>query len=507
MKSAASLPLLACLAALTSFVTPAFAAPPAMQIQADAVTLNLDKETTEATGQAKLSYGEVSLNADAITANRQSGDVEAAGQLSLTQAGRRLEGDNLSFNFLSNKGVLHNAHVREQGVIIRGESIEFSPQQIVARHANFTTCQKPTPDYSLAAGEISLTAPQTIPGKQPESGKLTLDHARVNYHRRSLFTLPRYSVRVGQIGEQGTSPFPASGFDREDGPYAQIGYSVGGLSRKSGLDFSYRYTTLRGIRGYLKFAEQRGPLEFQAAMVRREVTTDRELKPDDFATGLANVMVNREPEFGLSLTDLRVGRSLSLRAELRQGSYSETEHFTTRTRVHANRTTASGLLSFTPYRVAPKLSLSHAIGWRESSYSTGSHLSIHFLRHSLKYTPSSRTGAEFSYVTRRGAGQTPFLFDSVEVGRGLLSDVKLRLNRQWRFQVVDLYDLSRRDTRDMMLAMTRTTDCLDYTIGWRKQRGMLFVGINLEPPMIEGRKDDRAGAPTTGDRAAAFGEH
>jgi len=502
-----SLLSLSCLLLISVPLTRAPADEVAMDIQADEVHLNLDQETTQATGQARLTYRDVTLYADRILANRTTGDVEASGRLSLEQKGRRLEGDSLKYNFQSESGVLQNARVREQGVIIRGQSIEFSPQSLVARHAYFTTCDAPQPDYSLAADEISLTAAQAAPGKQPQSGRLTLDRARVVYHGRRLLALPRYSVAIGQIGQQGTSPFPATGFDREDGPYATISYSLGRPGNPTTLGFSYRYTTFRGIRGYAGLQRETGPLQLSAGYVRREASTDRDLQPDDFTTGLANVMVNREPEIRALAPSLPLRRSLSLRAELSAGSYSESEHFESDIRARANRVMVSALLAIAPHKIAPTLSLSHAIGWRESSYSTGQDFSIRFLRHSLEYTPSGPSRVALSYITRRGSGATPFLFDRVEVGRELLADVRFRLNPRWHVRFASLYDLERHDTRDMMLAVTRTIHCLDYTVGWRKARGALFVGVNITPPSGEGRHHDRTGATPPGNRVPSLGEH
>ena len=476
------LPFLVCLALLSAFPCLASPDPIVLDIQADEVDLGLDNETTQATGHARLVYGDVILNADEVSANRETGDVKASGHLSLEQKGRRLEGDSLDYNLRTEKGSLHNARVREQGVVIRGESIEFAPQSIVARHAYFTTCDKPQPDYSLAADEISLTAAQAEPGKQPQSGRLTLNQARVNYHNRRLLTLPRYSVSIGQIAEQTSSPFPASGFDREDGPYTAISYALGRKGDATTLGFSYRCTAFRGIRGYAKLQRESGPLQLSAGYVRRETSTDREIRADEFTTGLANVMVNREPEIRAAIPSLPLRRSLTLRAELTAGSYSETEHFKSDIRARAKRTTISALVAFAPYKIAPALAFSQAVGWREASYSTGQNLSIRFFQHSLEYSPSGPTRVALSYITRRGSGETPFLFDQVEVGRELLGDIRFRLSPKWRVRFVDLYDLERRDTRDMMVAVTRTIHCLDYTVGWRKTRGMLFAGINIAPP-------------------------
>jgi lipopolysaccharide export system protein LptA len=495
-------------------ICPAFAvSPPAplptpaiMRIQADVVELDLNRQTTHAYGKARLSYDRMELEADQVTADGLTGEMQASGHLALVDRGRRLEGESLSYNYRQDQGVLQHARAREQGVVIRGESIEFSSQRLVAHHAYFTTCDKEQPDYSLGADLISLTAAEAAPGKRPESGRLTLDRARVIYHGRRLLTLPRYSVSVGQIGQAGASPFPASGFDRDDGPYAQISYSLGRPQSPTVAGLSYRLTSFRGIRGYLKLGRTAGPLELGAAYVRREASSDRELRGDEFTTHLADVMVNRAPEFRAALPGFSLTPALRLRAELLTGSYSESQLLKSETRARADRTSLSSVLAINPYPVSRHLRLGHALGWQGSSYSSGDRLDIRFLQHSLEFAPGHGTRLSLSYIARHGSGETPFLFDRIEVGRELLGEARLRLGPHWRLRLADLYDLQQHDSRDIILALTRTIHCLDYTVGWRKTRGALFVGISITPPSADGRDYERAGAPAPDSRVPAFGK-
>jgi hypothetical protein len=34
----------------------------------------------------------------------------------------------------------------------------------------------------------------------------------------------------------------------------------------------------------------------------------------------------------------------------------------------------------------------------------------------------------------------------------------------------------------MIVEATRTAHCLEYTVGWRKDRGTFYVGFGLAPP-------------------------
>jgi hypothetical protein len=456
--------------------------PDVVTMQADVVQVDLDHDSTEAHGSALLSYHDLRLQADHITAEQATGQVQAAGHLGLAQGGRRLQGDSLQCNFRTNEGVLSQARVEEQGVIIRGEKLEFSPQKVVAHHAYFTTCDRPDPHYTFGANLITLTTAQARPGERPQSGRLTLDRATVTYHHRRLFTVPHYSVSVGQIGEPSSTPLPTSGFSRDDGPFATISYSLGRPEGRTLADFGYRYTTFRGIRGYLRLRQSLGPAELTAGYTRREDLSDQELRPDEIHFTAANVLINRAPEYGIRLPDLPVGRSLHLRAEWLRGAYSERLSRVVETRARADRDSISLLLATRAYSPTPRLAISHAIGWRRSAYSPGGELTISFLRHTLDLAPKGNTRLSLSYITRRGSGETPFLFDQIGIGRELLADARYRINTAWRVRLQEAYDLSLRQARDMDVSLTRTAHCLDYTIGWRKLRGSFFFLIGLAPP-------------------------
>ncbi len=454
----------------------------AAAFEADVVDFYPDQNRTEARGNTSFSYQDFTLRADEFVADPVTGEVEASGDLALSQAGRYLRGESLQYNVHTESGVLTKAWVAEQGVFIRGEKVVFSPSEIVAHEAYFTTCDRPQPHYSFGAHTISLTAEQAQAGGPPQSGRLTLDRARVTYRGRSLFTLPRYSVSVGRLGEPGATPLPVTGFSRDDGPYLSIGYTLGEAGGQTSADLSYRYTTLRGIRGHLRFLHSVGPVELMAGYIRREDPSDREFSPDDLEASLANVVINRAPEYGVRLPDLAVGRSMRLRAEWSQGSYSERLPTEDEARARADRSAANILLSVARYHPLRNLALSHAFGWRRATYSSGDQTTDHLWRHSADLDLSRQVRLSLTHITRRGSGETPFLFDERGPGRELLSDLAWRLDPRWRLRFSNLYDFEEGATRDTLFEVTRTAHCLAYTVGWRKSRGQFYVGIGLAPP-------------------------
>ncbi|HUU53287.1 MAG TPA: LptA/OstA family protein [Armatimonadota bacterium] len=476
--------LLALLGLTLVHSTPLGATPPLSlaTIEADRVEIDPDDETTYASGNALLSYQNFELHADAITADRTSGRVEAAGDLHLLHGGRRLTGESLEYDLMSAEGSLKKARAVEQGVVITGEEIRVSPTEVVAHDAFFTTCDREEPHYALAAKQITLTAEDTTPGQPSTSGRLSLSHGRVLFRGRTILPVPGYSVRVGEIGTTRGAPSPVFGITGDDGPYASMGYQMSRPASPWFADFTYRYTTSRGIRGLAKVGRYTGPAELSLAYIRREDPADRVAESDDLEASLADVLVDRKPEYGLVLPDFRIARPVTLRASWLAGSYTEFDSEGTEDLARADRTSLNVLLTYAAYPLGPSVKLSHAIGWRQSRYSPGDELRVRHFRNAADIRLNARLRLELSHISRRESGQSPFLFDGVGPHRELLGEVTWTVNSAWRLRLVEYYDLEKNETRDMILEATRTAHCLEYRLGWRRERGTFYVGFGLAPP-------------------------
>ncbi len=219
--------------------------------------------------------------------------------------------------------------------------------------------------------------------------------------------------------------------------------------------------------------------------MRREDPADRDIEPDDLESSLADVLVNRQPEYGILLPDYRVARPLTLRAGWLAGSYVEFDSDGIAELAAADRTSLTALLTYDPYPVAPSVRLSHAVGWRQSRYSPGDELTVRLIRHTVDLRLNPRLRMELSHITRSQSGETPFLFDGVGPNRELLGEFTWVLNPEWRVRAVEYYDLEKNETRDMILEATRTAHCLEYTLGWRRERGTVYVGFGLAPPFAD----------------------
>jgi hypothetical protein len=272
------------------------------------------------------------------------------------------------------------------------------------------------------------------------------------------------------------------GVTGDDGPYVSLGYTMGSEETFAFGEVSYRYTTSRGIRGYVRAYRLVGPAQIALGYLRREDPTDRNIEPDDLEAGLANVLVNRQPEYGILVPEYRLARKLTATASWLAGSYTELDTDGQEELARSDRTSLSAVLRYDPYPVSPSVELSHALGWRQSDYSPGDRLTARLVRHTAGIRFNDRLRLDLSHITRRETGESPFLFDGVGPNRELLSAVTWVVNPAWRAKLVHYYDLALNESRDMIVEAIRTAHCLEYTIGWRQDAGSIYVGLGVAPP-------------------------
>jgi lipopolysaccharide export system protein LptA len=454
-------------------------------IEAESVDIQLDTETTHASGNARLTYQGLELCADDLTYDRATGEVTASGNLRLTQGPRVMSGESLRYNLSSEEGVLRRARAVEQGVTITGEEIRFSPQEAVAREAQFTTCDRSDPHFAFAAERITLTAEEAPTGDAPRRGRLSLSKGRIVYRGRTVLPVPGYTVNVGDVGTGRGNPTPVLGFSGDDGPYVSLGYTLGRPDGPLTGNFRYRYTTSRGIRGHLRAWRAAGPTELTFGYYRRQDPADRPIDTDDLEAGLADVLVNREPEYGVVLPAYRVGRLFTLQGSWLAGAYTEYGSEGIEELIRADRSSIVLLARSDAYRVSPFVRFSHAIGWRQSKYRPGDELAALLLRTTAEMRLGPRLDLELSHVSRRESGESPFLFDAVGPSRELIADLNWTVNPAWRLRLIEEYDLENNETRDMILEVTRTAHCLEYTLGWRSERRALYAGFGLALPSAQ----------------------
>ncbi len=449
--------LLACVILLTAGLSSAWAEAPAPQQQ--------------------MTAQEAQVFADHLSWNAETGEVSAVGNVKIVSQERSLTGDSLSLNLKTQTGEMTPAVAQFRSIHLTAKRIEILPDRLYAYEAKITTCDEERPHYQIVTKKVDVLL-QRGPG-QVSAQRLKVHGAGLEFHGRRFFSLPPFSISTGGGGDGGQSlPLPYPGYGRLDGPFIGYRWNTGGPEERIGLRLDWRITAKRGMRGVSSVRYAVGKSDtIQLALSRREDPRES-LGPRDIDTSLAKVLVSREPEVSLLVGPKTVTKGLRWEAQGAVGQFRELP-----TGVSARRATATGRLLLGPFPAGHVLRISAGAAYRLASYSDQREARVRYNRVTLAAILGKGTDISLSLVNRRGSGSTPFLFDRLGLKRELATELGFPLgSRWWRLRLLDRYDLSEGRSRDMGATLTYRAHCLDYTVGWKRSRGLFEIGVTLAAP-------------------------
>jgi LPS-assembly protein len=413
---------------------------------------------------ASLLSGGIEVSAARLEFDPQSGDATASGRVRVTQGDRLLTGEQARYNLRNRKGRLLQASALVEGVHFTGKVIEIEPQRLAVFSGSFTTCDRPKPHYEMKARRLEL-----LGGRRVLASGVSLW-----FRGKRILTLPTINQPIpGRGGIPTGALLPRSGWTRADGGFVGLRYAFP-LADMAG-SVETRLTTSRGLRflSGLRRDTKLGELALVANM--KEDLADLPISVDRIETGLRRITVDRVPELSLEIPQRNLGKYVRTSALLLAGRYRENP-----SGVSAERLAGSARFSTKPLRFG-RYYLVQACTFRKAFYTRGMDQTVVLSRTGLgiRFSPSVRT--EIAWERRTSSGESPFLFDQVEIPRGVTADALVRLTHGWRVETGVLYDANREELRDLDIAVTRRAHCLEYSATWRKARGQFTFQVGLAP--------------------------
>jgi len=446
------------------------------RLSADQISYS-ESEQACAQGNVRLYYQQVEIFADSLLWDPRTGQVTANGNVKVVSADRALAGDTLSYNLASDTGEMLPAKGQFRDLFLRAKRIEILPDRMIAHDARMTTCELERPHYQIFTRRATIYLARKEGRTTPQ--EVQIQSAGLEFHGRRLLSLPPF--RISLTGEPGTGrslPLPYPGYSGADGPF--LGYRWGRAwpGDKFSLGLDSRFTRDRGTRAalYARYALTKNDL-LQVAVSRKEDLRERFLGPREIDTGLAKVLIDRRPELALQSGPRRAAKGLRWEVNTSAGRYREEP-----TEVSSDRIATTGRLLLGPFPSGRSVQLSGAAAYRVSFYDDDDKSEIFYNRMTVSAVSSRDFNLALSLVGRHAAGSTPFLFDRVDLSRELAGEVGLPAGKHWRVKLLNRYDLQRHQNRDIGVDVTYRAHCLDYSLGWRKNRGFFQFGVGLALP-------------------------
>ncbi len=426
-----------------------------------------------------ISLEDQSVSIEARVIEAEPPVVRAEGDVLMQLGMKRLYADSLTYDYATGSGSLTNAV--------------------------FTTCDRPKPDYHIAAQSIELS----------ENQRLRLRRVRLYLGGTRVLGLPRLSLNASGSRDSGLV-LPRVGFSSRDGAFAAIKLGLVNTPDDQ-LDMHLKLTTNNGIQG--GFVGAHALTNNLDDIPEFQPDSDSELRsqrilwpvvgikkdtcafPDEtahersisvFASLLSNddtydvdepdLLVSRLPEIGVRyvspmvlMSGYRDNYTIGARADVRAsiGRYKESPGDEVHERFDLRGTGSTTIKSLGKTTAVRALGLA-----RLSLYDGGD--SYRVLGEALEI---SRVFSKGSYASLRLIlhqiwGETPFEFDDVDVERELQLACRYS-NGANAYGVMFDYDLDRNELRDWELSYTRSLHCMEPTITWRSRYSQLSLSLRV----------------------------
>lgn len=184
------------------------------------------------------------LNADSISYEQDL--VRAVGSVEANYDGVEMLGDEIEYNFKSDRGTGKNVKVIYDNVRIDGSKLDFDREEIKLTNSSFDTCGiRPTPHYHISARQISL---------YPKNKWLVAYWGIFWYQNIPTLPVPVYvyDIEAARKGELNTLPYPEIGSNDQDGFF--INERVAWyLNRRMNGSFLMQYAAKKSLGGGLDF--------------------------------------------------------------------------------------------------------------------------------------------------------------------------------------------------------------------------------------------------------------
>lgn len=129
-------------------------------LEADELSYHYDQDLYQASGNVRLTQGELEVSSEQMQWNRGTGEVEARGNVQFLSATETLTGSAACYNLITGSGRVEQGYffLHEDNLHVRGSTIEqLGEDEYRITAGTLTTCDGDTPAWKFGASRIDVT--------------------------------------------------------------------------------------------------------------------------------------------------------------------------------------------------------------------------------------------------------------------------------------------------------------------------------------------------------------
>lgn len=423
---------------------PAAKAAPMAPIVFEGDDISYDEATGNvyAKGNVKITQEAAKITSDEMKGNTQTFDVWVDGKAHITQTVKPrldLNGYNSYYNYQKREGTMEKMAGRADEQFIKGEKIEFFPDEIIVYNGTTTKCPAKKPDYHMSASKIEIWPNQ----------KMIAYNAKFWIKDTILYSTKRYETKIGDNASD--NAFPKIGYNSDDGVY---------VKQKFEHAFNDTLSAFADIGYYSKH-----DFKNDYGLVWRQPSYYVVAETGDFQDDDGN-WIKKEPNFRFVYPTKKIGSTpYNYRFDAEYGKWSDAY----KTSWHQDYEL---YFSRDAIKLTDSLKLYLGAGYQivKESYNG---MSIDTFKYDATLyqtlTPKISVWTGYHY-TKNDIASTLFNYDVADVGKELASGISYRFDDKNTLVIAQSYDLERSRTADMDYTWYRNLHCWKASLTYREKR-------------------------------------
>jgi len=445
---------------------------------ADQVDFSLDRERVTLQGDAHLTSQVaddpsryVRIEANLIEGDITSGHFEMLGDIRIVTPRGAMEGDSASYDAgtaqysLRHGGIMVPLGEGEGREVTCGfayaQEIASEGEIVYITRGRFTTCSRPNPHYSFQAKRFRWN---------PETQQVVAYGGSLQLYGLEIPMLPEVPYSFGEAGGNMPSLWPFPTYTGRDGLRLGWNFNIGDAMDPPYTNVRVMWRQLRPLQVSTRtFYDVNENLRARLRLgLREDVRQDID----------RIVPVDRYPEIGLEGEWDVWGGDYGLQSDLSAGHYRQRREddlapvTEKRVRLQA-RLTGNPEGTYEPGELWWWVDASGALytnGMHYEALGTG-------IGSAAQLTNWLSGSAEFrQWVT---GGQTPFVWDDVDVKTELHTNMQFRLTEDWRVRLGGRYDIVNKDLRAWDAELRRREHCLTWKVSYSDISDNLMIGAEI----------------------------
>ncbi len=413
--------------------------PVPVTIEGDDISFDNQTGDVYAKGNVIIKQNPAAVYADDIRGNTQRTEVNIDGKAKITQPGMNLDGYSTFYNYQTHTGNMGQA----KGVVdyekhVKGERIEFLPDEYIIYNGTVTKCPAKKPDYHMRAKKIEIW---------PNDRMVAYD-AQFLIKDKIIYSTPRYEAKIG-TNKDDKSPFPKVGYNSKNGVFITQDFERA-LSDSVTADVNLGYYSKHGSKN-------------DYGITKQDPNYTLSLRAGDFLDD-DDHWIKKEPELKLKLATKRiVGTSWKYDFTGLYGKWSDDD----KTSWHQDYT-----LYFTrdPIHLSKTLSLSLGTGYEivKESYDNSQ---INTMKYdaTLNKKVNNRINVYTGYhYTKNNNQNSLFDYDNSSVGEEVASGISYRFDPKNAVSISQSYDVANGKIADMYYTWNHSLHCWDMSLTYHK---------------------------------------